>query len=377
MAHITHVVPTLRILLVAFGLVASGALIVGCEGPTKSSSTPVSVQLSLRPSALPVQGGDVEITATVLSGSSKPLGGVQLQFSSTAGTISPAAPVATDASGVAVARLSTSQPATVTAAVVAATASGAAPQPSGVSGQINVPLKAPAEITITASSQEVLAGKAIDFEVGLKRAGADATGSLTMDLGDGTVREMGQVTGRATLNHTYQRSGGVEVRATFAESDGSRSDGALRLDVRSSSGDDFDIRKAIVVGPNAGDVADWAATSQVLSVAITGGEICIRHTKAGQWPIVPYYGAELETNFWIFAQINGQWYGGTFSNVRPGQTCKAMTAGELGDHVKGAPMSSWRPRAGEPVALMASAPARFEFRSVRERSNVVVTTWPY
>lgn len=135
------------------------------------------------------------------------------------------------------------------------------------------------------------------------------------------------------------------------------------------------------------DVSGWPAASRITSVRIRdvpAGGICIEHTKSRSWPSVSISGTSLAGNPWVFANINGRWYAGTYEWNRPGQTCKLTVAGkhkspseELGPHIKRPPMTSWVPKSGERVGFMVSTPARFgPDGPVRERSNIVVVTWP-
>ena len=86
----------------------------------------------------------------------------------------------------------------------------------------------------------------------------------------------------------------------------------------------------------------------------------------------------MNANPWVFANIGGQWYAGTFEWLRYGQTSKpkGVLDGSLGNHIKVSPMSSWYPRSGERIGLMVSGLARTSSRNVRERSNIVMVTWP-
>jgi hypothetical protein len=50
--------------------------------------------------------------------------------------------------------------------------------------------------------------------------------------------------------------------------------------------------------------------------------------------------------------------------------------GAMGDHIKIPPLSGWHPASGERIGLMVSGLARTQQRNVKERSNVVMVTWP-
>ena len=74
-------------------------------------------------------------------------------------------------------------------------------------------------------------------------------------------------------------------------------------------------------GPN---VANWPQTSTITNAYHGGGQLCIFHTKLGQWPKGNFFetpGA-LEGNQWVLANIGGTWYAGAADWYRPGQACK-------------------------------------------------------
>lgn len=349
--------------------------LVGCgDSPVGPSASASSIQLSLSPSTLPVQGGEVELTAKVTSDGSKGVENIAVVFTASAGVLNPATPVLTNSSGEAKAKLTTTSPAVVSAAV--ATLAG----PSSVNGQVNVGVKTPVEITVTPSRADIVIDEAITYDITMRRGGADASGSLTVDFGDGTVRQVGNVSGRASVTHTYTQEGSRELKATLQESDNSRSTYTMKVEVGAASGDQINLKNAIILGPNATDIATWEVTAAITSVTTGPKEICVWHTKTGQWPLIPFdnTGVMLEGVYWIFAQFNGQWYGAVYDYYKPNQACKGTGAEEFGrDQIRVPPMDAgWVPRSGDVVGIMASAPARFGYRSVRERSNVVLYRWP-
>ena len=142
---------------------------------------------------------------------------------------------------------------------------------------------------------------------------------------------------------------------------------------------------------NSHNVGGWAETSQISSVAVKqNGEICIDHSKAGQWCPIP--GSEinsswkpdpLEGNPYIVVKINDQYYAATYDWLRPGQTCKFGHVGSLGviysdpedslgRHTKRSPLQEWVPKSGEIVGFMVSGLARNNADpNNRERSNIV------
>ena len=121
------------------------------------------------------------------------------------------------------------------------------------------------------------------------------------------------------------------------------------------------------------DVSDWAVTAS-LSASVGGGTINMPYSKARVWPAV----GGVNANPWVIVNLNGQWYAATFEWFRHGQTSKPVGVlnGAMGDHIKASPLSGWRPRSGERFGLMVSGLARAQSRNVRERSNVVMVTWP-
>ena len=126
------------------------------------------------------------------------------------------------------------------------------------------------------------------------------------------------------------------------------------------------------------NVKNWPRTSTVTDTSIGNPPVCIDHTKRGQWPKVSAAGTTVEGNPWVFAKVNGKWYGATYEWLRPGQECKfSITAGSIGEHIKVSPLKDWKPKSGEKIGLMVSTPARFGPQGPKnERSNVVMVTWP-
>ena len=121
------------------------------------------------------------------------------------------------------------------------------------------------------------------------------------------------------------------------------------------------------------DVSSWPVTAS-LTASVGGSTINFPYSKANVWPAVDGVNA----NCWVFVKLNGQWYAATFEWLRRGQTAKpkGVLDGSMGDHIKVSPLSSWDPHSGERIGIMVSGLARTQLRSVRERSNVYMVTWP-
>ncbi len=148
------------------------------------------------------------------------------------------------------------------------------------------------------------------------------------------------------------------------------------------SADEIDLNQVtIVLGPN---IASWPQTSTVTATQATDHNLCIWHTALGQWPTTIFFDDPttlLEGNQWVFANINGQWYGGAADWYRPGQACKDVTANTIGRDAfynpSQEPLHSWVPRPGEVFGVMSSTPARAwpAMRTLDQRTNVVLVRW--
>ena len=98
-----------------------------------------------------------------------------------------------------------------------------------------------------------------------------------------------------------------------------------------------------------------------------------------RWPRADFStsGVIVDSNAWVFANINGTWYAATWEWFIPGEVCKNLGALDFQTHVGGvSPLNTWTPRSGELIGLMVSTPARHGNGPVNERSNVVLVRWP-
>jgi hypothetical protein len=139
---------------------------------------------------------------------------------------------------------------------------------------------------------------------------------------------------------------------------------------RPGAGDELDLRQVTFLHR---DISRWPVTSTITNVRITSGEICVDHTGAGRFPTSTFGTIQVEGNVWILAQFGGRWYAATYDWLRIGQTCKTMTARELGvDQIRIAPMdASWPgPRSGRDRGLhgqLAGARRRAGRRGTHQR----------
>lgn len=147
------------------------------------------------------------------------------------------------------------------------------------------------------------------------------------------------------------------------------------------SGDAIDLRQ--VVFAKGENIAAWPVTDTLRGVTLDRGrgQITVDHTKAGQWPVHPFFDdptATVEGNIWFFANIQGKWYGGAGEWLRPGQTTKQVDLERTGpdQFYDTEPLKSWVPRSGELVGFAVSTPARAGQWGQAERSNVIMVRWP-
>lgn len=118
------------------------------------------------------------------------------------------------------------------------------------------------------------------------------------------------------------------------------------------------------------DVSGWPVTSS-LSVSIGGGSVNMPYDKANVWPAR----GGVNANPWIIVNVDGQWTAATFEWLRTGQTSKP-TKVVAGDHIKKPPLNNFRPQSGVSYGWMVSSLARDGTRTVNERTNIVMATWP-
>ena len=359
--------------LLACAMILPALLVSACgDDATGPSETVQKITLTSTPTQLPVQGGSVEITATVTSGAGKPMAGVAVTFTATTGTLTPSTPVSTDAGGLAKVALAVTGPSTVKAAA------------SGVSSpDLQVGVKEQAAFSVAQKTADVVGGVDTQFEFTAKRGSADVSGDLTVEWGDGTANQVVQMNGTVSVTHAFKRSGTVTIIGTLVESDGSKSGFRHTLVIKDGGGDQIDIKNATLVSPmDDRSALSWPVKSKITNVTMAPGLSCIEHTMGGKWPAAPFAppnGGLVEGTFWIFRYYQGKWYGGVFDYYRPGQTCKATGKEEYGvDQVRTFPLDySWVPQVGEEVAFMVSTPGRGGYNTLDERSNIVVIKWPY
>ena len=138
---------------------------------------------------------------------------------------------------------------------------------------------------------------------------------------------------------------------------------------------------------NSHNVSCWPEASNITSVDVRqSGQICIDHTKKGQWPPIPTSqifsngGPDpTEGNPYIIVKIDGVYYAATYEWLRPGQVCKLGFAGplsityasedSLGKHTKRHPLQDWEPQGGRGYRIYGVRPCQIASHSKRCRKK--------
>ncbi len=191
------------------------ASIFAYSGSAKSAELKINVGaaavervvLTATPQSLPPAGGTAELAARVEDISGNALVGVDVTFSTTAGTIQTPT-VKTDSTGVGRASLVTSQAAKVTASSGAKTAT------------IDVALAPRSGVNITPPATSPSAGSPANFTVTV--SGSANVREVVVSWGDGTATSLGAISGSTNVTHTYTREGAYNVTATATDAAGNR-----------------------------------------------------------------------------------------------------------------------------------------------------------
>ena len=218
-----------RVTVTLFGNGQSGeAEVRATSGGAKPPADPLKIkvggaaasriQLTANPGTVPSNGGSSEITAVVTDANGNPLASVQVNFSTTIGTLSDSA-ATTDAAGQAKTTLTTNREATVTATAGAATTgTGGTAAPSQ---SVTVRVKVLPGLTIAPPTGAVTAGTPASFTVtATTSTGATAFRDVTIDFGDGSSRSLGALAGSTSVPHTYNSPSTYTVTVRGVDSDG-------------------------------------------------------------------------------------------------------------------------------------------------------------
>jgi adhesin/invasin len=205
------------------GGITSGDLPVDIGGAAAGS-----INLTANPSNVPASGGTATLRAVVFDVDGNRLPGVQVSFTSTAGSLASTV-VVTNAQGEATTTITTNRDAEVTASA-GGSGSGDGARPAA-EATVNITASALPTVTITASGTPV-EGSSATFVIAAAATAPASVRQVTVDFGDGTVQTFGNTT---SVAHTYQRGGNYTVTATVEDSNGGRSTGSTVVVVQESS----------------------------------------------------------------------------------------------------------------------------------------------
>lgn len=170
-----------------------------------------AISVRANPAQVPTTGGTADIVATVVDTGGNPLRGAPVTFSTNFGQLSQATSI-TDAAGEARTQLTTVVKSTVTARVGGGT--------SAPSATVDVDARnAPAVVLAvngTSNFAEVFIPAVITLEPPSTTT-ANAIREVVLNLGDGTVRNLGALLVKTTVTHTWTRTGTYTVTATATD----------------------------------------------------------------------------------------------------------------------------------------------------------------
>lgn len=166
------------------------------------------IQVTASPSSVPASGGSAIITATVLDTNGNPLSGVAVGFSADAGSLSSSF-ATTNGNGAAQVVLTTNRDGTVTATAGVSGTAGA------VTGTFKVTVNALPTLTVAVTTATPTEDAATVFTVTVGPATQDSFQSVTIDFGDGTLRNLGAIaTGITSVSNVYRSDGTYTVTVT-------------------------------------------------------------------------------------------------------------------------------------------------------------------
>jgi adhesin/invasin len=197
-------------------------------GAKAASTTPLTikvggaaasrVQLTANPGTVPSSGGSTEITAGVTDASGNPLALVQVNFSTTVGTLS-SATASTDAAGQAKTTLTTNREAVVTATAGAATTGTG----TTATGTVTIKVNTLPTLSITLPTTAVFDDQPATFTFTVTPpTGGTGLQNVTITWGDGNSQNLGTVSGAVAVPHTYRSDGTFILTATGTDSTGER-----------------------------------------------------------------------------------------------------------------------------------------------------------
>lgn len=220
------------------------------------------VVVTANPNQIPA-GGTSQITATLTDTNGNPLNGVQVAFSTDAGSLSSSI-ATTNFAGQAQVTLSTNRDATVRA-IAGAGGSGSA----GATGEVKVTVSSSPDLTIATTTTNPTEDQAVTFTVTVGSAGttSESFQSLVVDFGDGT--NSGVLSGSSqTVSHVYRSSGTFTVAATATTDSGATKRATTVVSVTPRGIIDVTITRSPSDTINVNEVVTFTASTTATDVRI-------------------------------------------------------------------------------------------------------------
>lgn len=173
-----------------------------------------NVSVRTNPATVSQNGGTVDVIATVLSTGGRPLSGVTVTFSADHGTLSSSSTI-TDTNGEGRVQLTTNMDTNVSASAggkAAATAAKVTAQPGP-----SITLTCTSATSSNCSTLNV--GDVAAFTVARGQTTSNIR-SATMDFGDGTILDLGNLSSSVTASHQYTQAGTYTVRVSATDVNG-------------------------------------------------------------------------------------------------------------------------------------------------------------
>jgi hypothetical protein len=133
-----------------------------------------------------------------------------------------------------------------------------------------------------------------------------------------------------------------------------------------------------IQGPN---ISSWPQTATLTNASKVNDVVCTEFTTTVNWPNAPFLGdpnTPVVANQWIFALVNGIWYGGSGHWLRPNQYCKSEYDDKFFvDAFRNPPFSGLVLRSGDVFGVAVSTPNRFypDGKTIDHRSDVKLIVW--
>jgi len=188
-----------------------------------------SVTVRTNPATVSSNGGTVDVVASVLGTGGRVIPGVTVTFSADHGTLSSTA-ATTDANGEAHVQLTTNVDTTVSASAAGKAAATAAK----VTAQVAPSVTLTCTSSTSANCAPLNVGDVAVFTAARAQT-SSAIRSATLDFGDGTVVDLGNLSGSVTASHQYLVGGTYTVRLNSVDVNGEVATATLVVIVQESA----------------------------------------------------------------------------------------------------------------------------------------------